>query len=50
MAKSEDELAEAFREAIVEQLLPADVLEIVKQALAHEDSHRAFYNKLLRQF
>ena len=50
MAKNEEELADAFREAILDQLLPANVLEIVKQALAHEDSHRAYYNKLLRQF
>ena len=50
MAKNEEEMASAFREAVHDHKLPSDVIEIIKRALAHEDSHRGFFNKALGRF
>ena len=50
MAKNEEEMAAAFREALHEHKLPAAALEVIERALEHEDHHREFYNRALGRF
>ncbi|MCP4443779.1 MAG: DUF2383 domain-containing protein [Myxococcales bacterium] len=50
MAKNEEEMASAFREALHAHLLPAEAIAIIERALAHEETHAEFYNRALGRF
>lgn len=50
MAKNEEEMAAAYREALHKHTLPPKAIAVIERALAHETSHRDFYNKALGRF
>jgi uncharacterized protein (TIGR02284 family) len=50
MAKNEEEMASAFREALHDHALPAEAIEVIERALEHEAGHAEFYNRALGRF
>ncbi len=50
MAKNEEEMAAAYREALHNHTLPAKINAIIEKALAHEATHQKFYDEALGRF
>ncbi len=50
MAKNEEEMASAYREALHKHALPAPAIAVIERALAHEADHTEFYNRALGRF
>ena len=50
MAKNEEEMAAAFREALHEHALPSTAIAVIERALEHEAKHLDFYNRTLGRF